>query len=234
MLLRTASRLVLSGTVKRQIRRKTKRVKRKRMQIVHLFCNIRKTNPANPAYRICEIFIYHVRIYPDRLKNLRALIRLNCGNAHLRRNLHNAMQNGVIIVVHRRVIILVKHSGVNQLLNGFLCKIRIDCTRTVPNQRRKIVHLSWLRRFQNQRHTRSLFCAHQVLLHRGNRQKRRNCHMVFVHAPVRKNNNIHTVAVCTVHLYIKMVNCAFQTCVLIINNRNNLYLKTLPLHVFNL
>ena len=43
------------------------------------------------------------------------------------------MENGVIIVVNCRMIILIKHSVIDQFLDGLLCKIWIDRAGTIAD-----------------------------------------------------------------------------------------------------
>ena len=144
------------------------------------------------------------------------------------------MENGVIIVVNCRMIILIKHSVIDQFLDGLLCQIWIDCAGTIADQCRKVMYLSWLGRLNDQCHTRSFLGSYQVLLHCRYRQQRRNRYMVLIHATVGKNDDVDTLTVCTVNLYIQTVNGTFQTGILIINDWNDFYLKALTLHVLDL
>ena len=57
--------------------------------------------------------------------------------------------------------------------------------------------------------------------------------MVVIYFTVGKDQNIGTVSVCTVSLNEESVYCLFQTCVLIIYDRNRSYLKSLYLHITN-
>ena len=184
MLLPTAARFMLSGTVQCQVCRKPQRVKCQRVQRIHFVCNIFQRDAAHSANGIRKIPVHHVRINSDCLKNLRALIRLNRGNAHFGCNLDNAVQYRIIVIVHRGVIILVEHSIVDQLLDGFLRQIGIHRTRAIADQRCKIMYFPRLRRLDNQRDTGPLLRANQMFLHRGHRKQRRNCNMVLVHTAV--------------------------------------------------
>ena len=67
----------------------------------------------------------------DRLENLAALIGLNRGNAHLGRNLYDALQNRMVIIFYCRIIILVQQTVFYQLCDGGMGQIRVDRARTV-------------------------------------------------------------------------------------------------------
>ena len=53
----------------------------------------------------------------NRLKNLAALIGLDGGNAHLGGDLYDAVQDGVVVVLHGCVVVLVQQALVDELKN---------------------------------------------------------------------------------------------------------------------
>ena len=58
--------------------------------------------------------------------------------------------------------------------------------------------------------------------------------MVFIHTTVGKNQNIGTVFVCFIHFHKQTIDCTFQFRTLIIGNRNNCYLESRFVHLFDL
>ena len=58
--------------------------------------------------------------------------------------------------------------------------------------------------------------------------------MVLINAPVRQDQDICAVSICPVCLHEQTVNGLLQTGVLIIGNRNLLYLEALHLHILDL
>ena len=96
------------------------------MQCIHLFLDIFQCDTAHTAHGIGKVFIDHIRINADGLKDLRALIGLDRGNPHLGGYLHDTVQHSVIVIVHRRIIILIQHMVVDQLLDALLRQIGID------------------------------------------------------------------------------------------------------------
>ena len=111
------------------------------MQLVYLLFNILYGNAPYPAYGMREIFIDHILVNADGLKDLGAFIGLNGTDAHLGCNLYNAVKNGVIVILHCRIVIFVQHMIVDQLPDGILCKIRIDGTGAIAQKRGKVMHL---------------------------------------------------------------------------------------------
>ena len=57
--------------------------------------------------------------------------------------------------------------------------------------------------------------------------------MVLIHATIGENQDVCSVTVCTVCLYKQTVNGFLQTCVFIINNRNNSNFEAFFFHMFD-
>ena len=74
---------MMPRAVQRQVGFQSQRVKSHGMQVIHLFFNIGKRDPADPADRAGEIPVDHLPVQTDGLKNLGALIGLDGGNSHL-------------------------------------------------------------------------------------------------------------------------------------------------------
>ncbi len=159
---------------------------------------------------------------------------MDSADSHFGGNLHNAVKHRVIVIVHRRIIILIQHMIVNQLPDALLSQIGIDGAGAVAQQCGKMMYFSGFPGFQNQGHPCSLFRAYQILVQGGHCQQGGDGHMVLVHSSVGKNQNIDAVPICPVHFHKEPVNGPLQTGIFIIGNRNHLYPKALRLHIFNL
>ena len=134
------------------------------MQAVVVLLNILECDTADAADCAREIFVDQLLAETDRLENFGALIRLQSGNTHLRRDFDDAVQYRVVVVLNRCVIVLVKQVVVNQLVNRFECKIGIDRASTVGEKRREVMHLARLSAFKNDRESGSLFCRDKMLM----------------------------------------------------------------------
>ena len=73
---------------------------------------------------------------------------------------------------------------VNKLSNCLLSKIGVHCTCTITQKRRKMMNLSWFSGFHDNGKGCTFLCFYQMLMHRGNCQKRRDRHMVLIYSPV--------------------------------------------------
>ncbi len=81
---------------------------------------------------IGKIFVNDSFVDADGLKNLAALVGLDGGNTHLGGDLNDTAQDSFPVIALRRVIVLVQHLVVNQLLNGVQSQIGIDGAGAVP------------------------------------------------------------------------------------------------------
>ncbi len=184
MFFTAAAHLMAAGAVQGEIRLQAQRVKCARMQHILLPLYIAQGNAAHPAHCIGKIFVDHIHVDTDGLKNLRPLVGLNGGNPHFGGNLHNAMEHCMGIILHRRIIVLIQHPTADQFMDGLQCQIGIDGAGAVPQQRGKIMDFSRFPGFQNERHTRPFFRPHQIFIEGGHGQQGGDRHMIFVHAPV--------------------------------------------------
>ena len=169
-----------------------------------------------PAHHSGKIAVDYIFGKSDGLKNLGRLIGLEGGYSHFRGNLHDTIQNCLIVIRNRRVIILIQNPPVNHLRDALVCQIGVDRTRAKAKNRGKLVDVPGLSAFQNQRYLRSLFRAHQMLLHGGDCQQRRNRHMVLIHPAVGKDQDIRPLPVSPVAGKFQLLQCFFQRSIFII------------------
>ena len=144
------------------------------------------------------------------------------------------MKDCVCIVFHSRIIILVQQVIVDQFLNRLQCQIWIYRTGSVAKQRGKMMDFSRLSALQDQSYGSPFLCLNQMLVHGRYRKQRRNRHMVFIHSPVRQDNDICSVPVSTVCFHKQAVQRLFKGCIFIINDRKLRNLEAFCLHILDL
>ncbi len=81
------------------------------------------------------------------------------------------MEDRIVVIGYRGVIVLVKYALVNELGDAFMGKIRIYRPRPKPEQRRHLMHVPWLTALKDNGYSRSLLCHDKMLLHRRYRKK---------------------------------------------------------------
>ncbi len=233
MLIPTASHLVVPRAVKGQVAPQSQGVKCPGMQLIHLLFHILQRDAAHPAHRVAEIPADNLRVNADCFENPGTLIGLDGTDSHFGGYLYDTMQDCIVVVIHRRIIILIQHMVIDQFPDALLRQIGVHRAGAVSQQRGKMMHFPGLSGFQNQRHPGPLLRPHQVLVQSRNRQQGRNGHMVFIHPPVRKDQDIHTVPVRPVHFHEQPFNGALQACIFIISNGNHFHPEAFLLHILD-
>ena len=161
------------------------------------------------------------------------MIRLDCRDPHLGRNLNNAVNNRAVIIIYCRVVVLVEKPCLNKLTYGLMCQIGVNRTGAISKKRSKMMHFSRLAALQNHSDRCSFLRPDKVLLQPGYGKQRRNRHMVLVHLAVAQNQDVSPFPYHTVHLYKKIFQRFFKTCIFIICDRDLRYLEAFYVHIFN-
>ena len=95
------------------------------------------------------------------------------------------------------------------------------------------MHIPGFSGFQNQRHAGTLFGFDQMLVQGGYGKQRGHCHMVFIHAPVRKDQDVRPFSVAAVHLHIQPFDGALQLGIFIVGDRHHGNLEAFHLHALD-
>ena len=119
------------------------------MKLVCLPFNVLHGNAPNAAHRVGKILINHFAGYAHSLKNLGAVVGLNHRDSHFRRNLYDSVDNGVVVILHSRIVIFIQDPCVDEFMDTVLGKIGINGTCTIPQKGSKIMDFSGLTGFQN-------------------------------------------------------------------------------------
>ena len=149
-----------------------------------ILADLPETDPSDPAHDAREIKIDDFPSEPDRLKNPCRLVGLKRRDAHLGSRLHDAVEKGFIVVIHGRVIILIQDSRIDHLGNALMREVGIHGPDTEAEEGRHLMNVPRLAALEDQGDRRSLLGLDQMLFQRRNCEKRRDRHMVLVHAPV--------------------------------------------------
>ena len=167
MLLALAFTLVLTYAVQRHIRIIAQQIKGFRMHFCIIFCNLLDTNTANTADCIGKIFINKGLFQTQCFKYLGTLIRLNGRNTHLRCNLNNPRQYTVTVCFYCRIVILLKHIILNQLMDARVCQIWVHRTGSVTEKGREFMYSLRFASFNNDSYSSTFLGSYQMLLYPG-------------------------------------------------------------------
>ena len=107
-----------------------------------------------------------------------------------------------------------------------MSEVRIDRAGTEAEQTCHLMDIARLAGLDDQRDSRSLLRADQVLLNRRYGKKRRNRHMVLIDSAVRQNDDVISLCVRSVDADLQLLESLLKRCILIVQDRNDLRPKS--------
>ena len=99
---------------------------------------------AHAADGVGEVLIHHVLADAHDLEDLGALVGLDGGDAHLRGDFHDAVEHGLVVVVHGHGVVLVEKSLVDELADAGVGQVRVHRPGAVAQERGEVVHVPGL------------------------------------------------------------------------------------------
>ena len=165
----------------------------RRMVVPAVLLGFVQVRAAQHARGIRKVSVHIRLVQAHRFKQLRALVRLQGGNAHLRGNFQHAGGQCPVVPAHCLFRFKVHLSVFAQGAHALVRQVRVYGPRAVGRQQRQLVHVPRLAAFQHHGHRRPLLHADQVLLQAGYRQQGRNRQVLRVHTPVGQDQDIHPV-----------------------------------------
>ena len=196
--------------------------------------NVLKVDAAHPADRAGEVLVDDFLRDADSLEDLAALVALDRGDAHLGGDLHDAVEDGLVVVVHGGVVVLIQQTLIDELADGLMGQIGVDGTGTIAQQGGEVVHLVGFGAFQNEGQRGALLGADEVLGHCGHRQQTGDGHMVLVDVAVGQDDDVCPVLVGAVHFEEDAVDGLFEAGILIVVDGNGRDLEARHVHVLDL
>ena len=152
-----------------------------------------ETGSTQIVWRVGEIGVHQRSIKANGLKQLRALISLQRGYAHLGRDLQHADGQRFIVVCDGLFGRFINLSIPAQLRNALMRQIGIDRARTIADQHSHLVDVTGFAALQNYGNGCSLFLSHQMLLQSRHSQQRRNGQMFTAKSSVGQYDDVHAV-----------------------------------------
>ncbi len=198
---------------------------------LHPFADFRKAHAPHPADGVGKIPVDHGAVDAHTLENLGGLVRLDGGDSHFGGNFYDAVENGAIVIADSGAGVLVQKPHLHQLRHALLRQIGIDGLRAIAQQRGKMMYVPGFCALQKNGKGGALFGAHQMLLQCRNRQKGGNSHVVFIHAPVGKNQDICPMAVGPVTVDKQAVQRVLQGHAGVIQQGQGFHLKAGAVHI---
>ena len=145
---------------------------------------------ADPRRRAGEVALDHVRGEPDGLEDLRAVVGLDRRDAHLRERLEQALADRLDDVALGLLEPLRARASSVQRLEH---QVRVDRRGAVADQRREVVDLARLAGLEHQAGLQARALAHEVVVHGGDREQRRDRRALGADAAVGQDEHVRAV-----------------------------------------
>ena len=130
----SGAHLMESHTVQRGIHLQIQRIKGMVVVILHRLPHLLQPDTAHLADGMGKVLVDDILTDPHRLEDLCRLIGLDGGHAHLGGDLHDAPEDGVVVVVDGGMGILVQKAQFHAFLNALVGKVRADGPGTVAQR----------------------------------------------------------------------------------------------------
>ena len=121
------------------------------------------------------------------------MISLQGGNAHLGGDFQHARGQRFVIIGDGLFSRFAGLSFFAQGADAVMSQVRVHRPRAKGDEQGQVMHVPGFAAFQDHGNRRALFDADQVLFQGGNSQQGRDRQMVFVHAPVRQDQDVDAV-----------------------------------------
>ena len=136
-----------------------------------------EADAADAADGAGEVAVDELLAEPDRLEDLGAGVRRHRRHAHLRHHLQDALAARLDVVLDRLVGVDAGqpvHALGDQVLDRLERQVRVDRAGAVADQQRHVMHLAGVAALDDEADLGALLGAHEVVVHGGGEQQRRD------------------------------------------------------------
>ena len=165
------------------------------VMVAAVFLNAAQANAAQTVRRIGEVGVHQRRVEAHGFKQLRALVGLQGGDAHLRGDLEYAGGQRPVVIGNGLRGRFVDASACAQRQHTFVRQIGVHRPRAKADEHGKLVNVARLAAFQQHGDGGALLFAHQMLFQRRHRQQRGDGQAFPVQPPVGEYDDVRALAV---------------------------------------
>ena len=161
--------------------------------LVLLALNVLDTHTAHTAHRAGEVCVDELRRKAHGLENLRRMVALHRGDAHLGHDGDDAGGRSLVVVGDALLGCHVQIAACRQIADARMCVVRIDAARGVAHQCRKVVRRHGVAALHHDIGKGTHTGADQVVVHAAHGKQRRHRDLVRSGA-IAQHHNVHAVA----------------------------------------
>ena len=167
--------------------------KRGVIALILLALNVLDTHTAHTAHRAGKVRVDELRRKAHGLEDLRRMVALHRGDAHLGHDGDDARRRGLVVVGDT---LLGRHAQIaarRQIADARMCVVRIDAARGVAHQRRKVVRGHGVAALHHDVGKGTHAGADQVVVHAAHGKQRRHGHLARS-GTIAQHHDVHAVA----------------------------------------
>ena len=177
--------------------------------LVLLALNVLDTHTAHTAHRAGEVRVDELRRKADGLKDLRGVVALHRGDAHLGHDGDDARRRGLVVVGDALLGCHVQIAVRRQVADARMRVVRIDTARGIAHQRRKVVRGHGVAALHHDVGKGTHAGANQVVVHAAHGEQRRYGHLARS-GTIAQHHDVHAVADRGLNVLCKLFECSLQ------------------------
>ena len=177
--------------------------------LVLLALNVLDTHTAHTAHRAGEVRVDELRRKAHGLEDLRRMVALHRGDAHLGHDGDDAGGRSLIVVGDALLGRHVQVAACRQIADARMCVVRIDAARRVAHQCRKVVRGHGVAALYHDVGKGTHAGADQMVVHAAHGEQRRHGHLARSGA-IAQHHDVHAVADRSLNVLCKLLERSLQ------------------------
>ena len=177
--------------------------------LVLLALNVLDTHTAHTAHRAGKVRVDELRRKANGLEDLRRMVALHRGDAHLGHDGDDARRRSLIVVGDALLGRHVQVAACRQIADAHMCVVRIDAARGVAHQCRKVVRRHGIAALHHDIGKGAHASADQVIVHAAHGKQRRHGHLARS-GTIAQHHDVHAVADRSLNVLGKLLERSLQ------------------------
>ena len=177
--------------------------------LILLALDIFDAHTAHTAHRAGEVRVDELRRKAHGLEDLRRVVALHRGDAHLGHDGDDARRRSLVVVGDALLGRHVQVAACSQISDARMCVVRIDATRRVAHQCRKVMRGHGVAALHHDVGKGTHAGADQVVVHAAHSEQRRHGHLARS-GTIAQHHDVHAVADRSLNVLGKLLERSLQ------------------------
>ena len=177
--------------------------------LILLAFDVLDTHPAHTAHRAGEVRIDELRRKAHGLEDLRGVVALHRGDAHLGHDGDDARRRGLVVIGDALLGRHVQIAACRQIANARMRVVRVDAACGVAHQRRKVVRRHGIAALHHDIGKGAHTGTDQVVVHAAHGEQRRYGYLARS-GTVAQHHDVHAIANRSLDVFGKLLERSLQ------------------------